>query len=163
MNFYKSIGVVINNGKVDGRFGGPPNFDLPTLVKTKSVNYSSGGLVNQKHYRLFGEDETGVLKSRSKIFSEVGNENNVQDILPNMLIKSQVHKESDHVHEDDVTNTTITNDDVVSNHDNTLGYVKTLRKGVMINNENILLDFITNSKRLRLISKNTQSMDDMPP
>lgn len=41
--------------------------------------------------------------------------------------------------------------------------MKTLSNGVICKNENILLDCVTNSKKLRVISKNTQFMDDMSP
>lgn len=82
-------------------------------------------------------------------------DNDVSDTLSNMVAKSQVHKEFDgHGHEAD---------DGDNNNDHDLEDEKTLSNEVICKNENIILDCDTNTKMLRMISKNIQSMDEMFP
>lgn len=78
-----------------------------------------------------------------------------------MLTESQVYKEVDG-HEDVKDDNGLT-DDSDDYHDHAFEYVKNLVNGAIYKNENILLNCVTNSKKLRLISKNTQSIDDMSP
>lgn len=90
-------------------------------------------------------------------------DNDVSDIMYIMLVKYHVHKEVDgHNHENVKADDGIT-DNSDDNHNKDLEDMKTLSNGVIYNNENIILDYVTHNMKLRVISKNTQSMDDMSP
>lgn len=61
----------------------------------------------------------------------------VPDILFDMLIGSQMHKENDdHVYENVKVDTIIANDGVVDNHDHEVEYMETMCKDVINKDEN---------------------------
>lgn len=68
----------IIKGKDDDQDEGPPNFEQPMVIQKKNMNtnseydtilsHVSGCLNNQQHDMMFGEVETGVLKSSHKVY-----------------------------------------------------------------------------------------------
>lgn len=81
-----------------------------------------------------------------------GGGNNVSVILSNMLAEYQVNKKGNGYDHEDVEDA----DGIVDNNDNSHGQaledMKTMSNGLICKNENILLDYVNNSKKLRAVS-----------
>ncbi|CAI8597600.1 unnamed protein product [Vicia faba] len=166
----------------DGQDEGPPNVEQPLVVQKKlekNSNYAKASLLKSSHKIYVSDnslnipifDKSGIFASGSmnvvplRVVSMRKNhdeyyqrtnlrnpdgDKEVANILYDMLTKPRVYKENeDHIHEDVEVDSAI------------VGGVK--YEGVISKNENILLDCVVNNNKLRVISKKTQSMDDMPP
>lgn len=97
---------------------------------------------------------SGKDSQESRLSSPDG-DNNVPYLLSNILTKSQVHKENDdQVHEDVEADTTRAKDDGMDNHD------QKLIEGMVSKNEINLLICATNSKKQKLITLGSQSVND---
>lgn len=84
----------------------------------------------------------------------------VLNIMSDMLTKSQMHKNDDHICENFEVDTLIANHGVVINHDHAVEDVETLCEDVIIKDESLLL---INSKEYKLFTKGTQSINDTTP
>lgn len=132
-------------------------YNIPLVIK---IDLTAVGNMRNHHDILmsYGED------SQEENLNNPDGDRDVPNIMSDTLTKSQVHEENyDHAHEDVEANITIDNDGVFTNHDHELEDVKTLGEGVISKNEIILMVYASNSKEYRVISKNTQFVDDMTP